>query len=112
MPANRISPARSPGAPSTSGTTSGCDARNALIEDLILSQRLEKIGFVKGVGAASPDHPRHNLTGDPYVTDGMRAVLFFGQGPISLSEIQMFDWERPEDFAFRHLDAGADSGRD
>ena len=84
------------------------DARNALIEDLILSQRLEKVGFVKGVGGASPEHPRYNLTGDPYVTDGRRAVLVFGKGPVSLSEIQMFDWEMPEDFAFRHLDDGAD----
>ena len=84
------------------------EARSALIEDLILSQKLLEVGFVKGVGAAGPESPRRNLTGDPYVTDGMRAVLVFGPGPVSLSEIRMLDWELPEDFAFRHLGDGGE----
>jgi len=36
----------------------------------------------------------------------MRAVLVFGEAPVSLSEIQMFEWELPEDFAFRYLEVG------
>jgi len=31
---------------------------------------LKKFAYVGGVGAASIDAPRHNLTGDPYLTDG------------------------------------------
>ena len=33
------------------------EARNALIEDLLFSQILSKVGFVKGVGRATPSRP-------------------------------------------------------
>jgi len=32
-------------------------------------------GYVGGVGECSPAAPRRNLTGDPYFTDGKRAVI-------------------------------------
>jgi hypothetical protein len=87
------------------------EARNALIEDLLLSQNISKVGFAKGVGSATPESPCYNLTGDPYFTDGMRAVLLFGNSPVSLSQIKFFDWELPEDFALRYLEAGRDVDR-
>ena len=74
------------------------EARHALIEDLLFSQTLAKVGFVKGVGRATPSRPRHNLTGDPYFTDGLRAVLFLDQGPISMNQILEIDWEHPRTF--------------
>ena len=57
------------------------EARHALVEDLIFSQMLAKVGWVKGVGPARPTKPRTNLTGDPYFTDGYRTVLIIDQGP-------------------------------
>jgi hypothetical protein len=69
------------------------EAIYALMEDLIYSQQLAKTGWVKGVGAASRSNPRHNLTGDPYFTAGLRAVLVFGHRPHSFDEIQNLDWE-------------------
>ena len=74
------------------------EARHALIEDLLFSQTLAKVGFVNGVGRATPSRPRENLTGDPYFTDGLRTVLFFDQGPISMDEIVELDWEHPRTF--------------
>lgn len=72
------------------------EARSALIEDLLFSQALAHVGFVNGVGAAKPSKPRLNLTGDPYFTDGLRAVLFLEPGPISLEQIRTIDaWVRP-----------------
>ena len=53
------------------------------------------VGFVSGVGEASPDEPRENLTGDPYFTDGLRAVLLVSDEPTSFLELQFFDWEFP-----------------
>ena len=50
--------------------------RNYLLQDLLLSGFVERYGFVTGVGAAPPSAPRTNLTGDPYYTDGLRAVVF------------------------------------
>ena len=74
------------------------EARHALIEDLLFSQKLAKVGFVKGVGRATPSKPRTNLTGDPYFTDGLRALLILDPGPISLDQIRSLDWEQPRTF--------------
>jgi len=69
------------------------EAMYALLEDLVYSQQLAKTGWVKGVGAATRSKPRHNLTGDPYFTAGLRAVLVFDRRPYSFEEIQNLDWE-------------------
>jgi hypothetical protein len=37
--------------------------------------RVSRFGYVAGVGRATSDAPRRNLTGDPYFTDGQRALL-------------------------------------
>lgn len=74
------------------------EARHALVEDLLFSQLLAKIGFVQGVGPARPSKPRENLTGDPYFTDGYRVVLILERGPIALSQVQMLGWEAPQTF--------------
>jgi hypothetical protein len=72
------------------------EARTALTEDLAYSQNLAAIGLVRGVGEASRDAPRKNLTTDPYYTDGARAVLIFDAQPRSLAEIDFLPWESRE----------------
>jgi hypothetical protein len=74
------------------------EARGSVVEDLIYSQMLAKVGWVKGVGRARPSKPRVNLTGDPFFTDGYRTVLIIDQGPVALNQIQTFLWEEPETF--------------
>jgi hypothetical protein len=64
----------------------------ALVEDLVYSQNLKRIGFVSGVGAAPKDAPRRNLTRDPYYTGGVRVVLFFDHAPTSLVDIEFIPW--------------------
>jgi hypothetical protein len=64
-----------------------------ILEDLVYSQQVAKTGWVKGVGKATRSKPRHNITGDPYFTAGLRAVLMFDSRPHSFMEIQSFDWE-------------------
>ena len=80
------------------------EARHSVVEDLIFSQMLAKIGFVKGVGRARPSKPRENLTGDPYFTDGYRTVLILDRGPIALDQVQLLNWEMPQTF---HLGSAA-----
>ena len=69
------------------------EARTALTEDMAYSQNLQKIGFVKGVGAAPQSAPGENLTTDPYFTDGYRQVLIFDRQPTALSAIEFLPWE-------------------
>ena len=68
----------------------------ALIEDMAYSQNLTKIGLVKGVGAASIDEPRENLTTDPYYTNGQRGVLIFDATPTAMVDIEFLHWEGDE----------------
>lgn len=71
------------------------EARRYLTEDLLYSQALHRVGYVKGVGETSKDAPKMNLVGDPWYSDGLRAVLFFEARPYTLSDLEFVPWERP-----------------
>ena len=67
----------------------------ALTQTLLYSQSLIQFGFARGIEPATENRPHRNLTGDPYFTDGLRAVLVFERRPVSLDEVEVFEWERP-----------------
>jgi hypothetical protein len=69
------------------------ETRNYLIQDLWYSQSLLGFGFGKGVGAAPISEPRENLTGDPYFTDGHRAVLWVSGEPSEFENVDFVEWE-------------------
>lgn len=68
------------------------ETREYLVENLAYSQSLAKLGYVEGVGAAPIDAPRGNLTGDPYITDGLRVVLWVASQPTDISAIEILRW--------------------
>jgi hypothetical protein len=51
------------------------EARDYVLNSLLAARRVARLGLIAGVDAASREAPRRNLTGDPYFTDGRRAVL-------------------------------------
>jgi len=69
------------------------EARNLLIQDMMYSGGLDKLGFVTGVGAATEVKPRTTFSGARYHSDGLRAVMFFATRPLSLSDVEFLDWE-------------------
>jgi LssY C-terminus len=69
--------------------------RGYLLQDLLMSGFVERYGFVSGVGSATISDPRSNLTGDPYYTDGLRAVIFLSNQTRPLGEIERLPWELP-----------------
>ena len=71
------------------------ETRDFLVEDLWYSQGLLKRTYVKGVGAAPPSEPRGNLTGDPYFSDGLRAVIWISGKPVGMEEVEFVEWEIP-----------------
>jgi LssY C-terminus len=71
------------------------EAREYVMQDIFASQALAAIAYVKGVGVASRDAPRANLTGDPYFTDGLRLVLFISDKPTDAAEVDYVEWEEP-----------------
>ncbi len=90
------------------------EARNYLVEDLLLSGQVGAYGYVRGVGKSSPAHPRHNLTGDPYYSDGLRAIVVIDRGrptvhrALSRHGIRFLNWDHGAlDEEPRHLDPKA-----
>jgi len=57
------------------------ESRDYVTEDLFDARRVEIAAHVEGVGPCGPDAPRRNLTGDPYFTDGQRAVIAVSDRP-------------------------------
>jgi LssY-like putative type I secretion system component LssY len=55
------------------------EARNLLVQDMMYSGGLDKLGFAHGSGARERG-------------DGLRAVLFFVTRPLSLSDVEILDW--------------------
>jgi hypothetical protein len=59
------------------------ESRDYVVEDLLRAERVVAVGYVEGVGACPPERPKHNLTGDPYFTDGKRAVIVLSKARTS-----------------------------
>ncbi|MGY8683219.1 LssY C-terminal domain-containing protein [Bradyrhizobium sp. UFLA05-153] len=69
--------------------------RAYMLQDMLLSGFVERYGYVDGVGAAPASAPRTNLTGDPYYTDGLRAVIFLSNQTAPLGNIERLPWNIP-----------------
>jgi hypothetical protein len=69
-------------------------AREYLLHSLLAEGFVKHFGFVRGSKIAPRTEPAHNLTGDPYFSDGMRLVIMLTPDPIPLTEIRSLQWER------------------
>lgn len=71
------------------------DARDTLALEMISAQTLAAVGYAKGVGVRTPDSPGSNLTDDPFITDGLRVVMFLSEEPVEYPEMRFIEWEEP-----------------
>lgn len=71
------------------------EARFYIEQDLLYSRRVQKIGLAEGVGAASVNSPRYNAEGDPYFTDGRRAVFIIGSRLSPIDSLEVLNWSLP-----------------
>ena len=62
--------------------------RAYLLELLMRSQSVAAFGYVGGVGAATRDNPRFNLTDDPYRTDGRRLLIVIAEDPVPIDKVR------------------------
>lgn len=72
------------------------EARDYLLQDMIFSQRLAEFGYVRSMAPATIAEPGHNLTGDPFITDGLRLVMFFHSPMTPMHEVRSLGWEQPD----------------
>ena len=73
------------------------ESREYLLQSLLLHEAVDRFAFVRGVGAATLDEPRHNLTGDPYITDGMRMVVWLSEKPVVPENAINLGWNESTD---------------
>lgn len=71
------------------------ESRSYLIQDLLYSGGLAKLGFVEDAPAISVEQLRSHPGEFNYYTDGYRAVLFFITRPLGLSDLEILDWDLP-----------------
>jgi hypothetical protein len=69
------------------------DTRESLLQDFLYTQAVAAFTYAPGVGAYTPDQPRANLTGDPFFTDGNRAVVVLVKEPVSMLDVEFFHWD-------------------
>jgi hypothetical protein len=65
------------------------DARDYVLDDLMEAGRVALVAYVAGAEAAERTKPRRNLTGDPYFTDGLRAVALFSA---TRTNVRFLNW--------------------
>ncbi|MGB5750055.1 MAG: LssY C-terminal domain-containing protein [Desulfobacterales bacterium] len=74
------------------------EARDDLTQDLVYSQALKKMGFIKGSGRPQLSSVEKVSEDVHYTTDGLRVILEFAHRPASLADIDFFDWEQLADY--------------
>jgi hypothetical protein len=73
------------------------ESREYLLHSLFYHEAVERFAFVRGVGEASHEQPRQNLTGDPYFTDGLRLVVWLSSSPVPPDRSVNLGWNESTD---------------
>ena len=68
------------------------ESREYVLHSLFHNEAVRWFAFVRGVGAATRDNPRHNLTDDPYFTDGNRLAVGVSRVPVSPPDAVNLGW--------------------
>lgn len=68
--------------------------REYLLHSLLAQRLVSRFGFAGGSAEATPQSPRHNLTDDPYFSDGLRLVMVLSREPVPVEAIRNLQWER------------------
>lgn len=72
------------------------DARFYLLQDLIEARAIHTLAYVHSHEPATPDKPHLNAENDPYFTDGMRAIIFMSEKPVTANNLKILNWEIPD----------------
>ena len=73
------------------------ESREYLLHSLLHHDAVSRFAFVRGVGEATHEKPRYNLTGDPYITDGMRLVVWISSEPVDPNQARNLGWNLSTD---------------
>ena len=69
------------------------DARAFLLQNIWYSQGLQSFAWSNAGKSVPFDHPGSDFNGNPFFTDGFRAVLWFSGVPYSLLDTTLLNWD-------------------
>lgn len=72
------------------------EARNFIMQDMMMSGGVERFGYVRGMEPALEDSPMKNFMDQPIYTDGLRVIFLFSPGHVDITETRIFNWEWPD----------------
>lgn len=72
------------------------ETRDYLLQDLLLSQHLSSFGYLDAMAPRSIHDAGANLTGDPYITDGLRLLMFLDGGYTAVDQVQVLPGVQPD----------------
>lgn len=70
------------------------ESRQFVLESLLFRLRISDFGFARASAPAPRQHPRKNLTGDSYFTDGLRLVVFLSREPVTPEKVRNIGWDQ------------------
>jgi hypothetical protein len=74
------------------------EAREHLLQSLMVVGAIERFAFVEGMAPVPPEAPRKNLTDDPYYTDGLRFVAMLAGDRVTPPEdMEFLEWRESAD---------------
>lgn len=74
------------------------EAREHLLQSIILSGSVARFAFVDAMPPSTPDSPAYNLTEDPYFTDGQRLVIdLAGFANVAPAKVEYLRWGQSND---------------
>lgn len=74
------------------------EARESLLQSLLVKGVVRRFAFVTGTPKAAPTAPRANLTEDPYFTDGLRLVMqLSGEKTVPPEDVIYLEWQSSPD---------------
>lgn len=73
------------------------ESRQYVLQGLLQQEAVRWFALVRGVGPATRDQPRRNLTDDPYFTDGMRMAIRVSTVPIQPWQVMNLNWNDSTD---------------
>jgi hypothetical protein len=73
------------------------ESRQYVLQSLLHQEAVKWFAIVRGVGAATPEQPKRNLTDDPYFTDGMRMAIGISKEPVPTWKAVNLEWNESTD---------------
>ena len=73
------------------------ESRQYVLQSLLHQEAVKWFAIVRGVGAATREQPKRNLTDDPYFTDGMRMAIGISKAPVPTWKAVNLEWNESTD---------------